>query len=131
MLIDYVFRKSRVNIGEENIFFGIVEEILEKSYENFKRNRSILVIINFYGGKGIVKNLFLIKVRLILVESGCKIEIVYIKYVRYVIDIVKDLDISKYDIIVCVSGDGILYEVINGFYRRFDRVDAFNKLVVI
>lgn len=63
-------------------------------------------------------------------ESGCKIEIAYTKYARHAIDIAKDLDISKYDTIACASGDGIPYEVINGLYRRPDRVDAFNKLAV-
>lgn len=130
LLIDHVSRKSRANTGEENISSGTVEEILEKSYENSKRNRSILVIINPHGGKGTAKNLFLTKARPILVESGCKIEIAYTKYARHAIDIAKDLDISKYDTIACASGDGIPYEVINGLYRRPDRVDAFNKLAV-
>ncbi|CAI4801102.1 sphinganine kinase lcb4 [Saccharomyces cerevisiae] len=130
LLIDHVSRKSRANTGEENISSGTVEEILEKSYENSKRNRSILVIINPHGGKGTAKNLFLTKARPILVESGCKIEIAYTKYARHAIDIAKDLDISKYDTIACASGDGIPYEVINGLYRRPDRVEAFNKLAV-
>ncbi|CAI4999954.1 ANM_HP_G0183120.mRNA.1.CDS.1 [Saccharomyces cerevisiae] len=130
LLIDHVSRKLRANTGEENISSGTVEEILEKSYENSKRNRSILVIINPHGGKGTAKNLFLTKARPILVESGCKIEIAYTKYARHAIDIAKDLDISKYDTIACASGDGIPYEVINGLYRRPDRVDAFNKLAV-
>ncbi|CAI4757501.1 CFA_G0050590.mRNA.1.CDS.1 [Saccharomyces cerevisiae] len=130
LLIDHVSRKSRANAGEENISSGTVEEILEKSYENSKRNRSILVIINPHGGKGTAKNLFLTKARPILVESGCKIEIAYTKYARHAIDIAKDLDISKYDTIACASGDGIPYEVINGLYRRPDRVEAFNKLAV-
>ncbi|CAI4987751.1 BAD_collapsed_G0051640.mRNA.1.CDS.1 [Saccharomyces cerevisiae] len=130
LLIDHVCRKSRANTGEENISSGTVEEILEKSYENSKRNRSILVIINPHGGKGTAKNLFLTKARPILVESGCKIEIAYTKYARHAIDIAKDLDISKYDTIACASGDGIPYEVINGLYRRPDRVEAFNKLAV-
>ncbi|AJT72090.1 Lcb4p [Saccharomyces cerevisiae YJM195] len=130
LLIDHVSRKSRANTGEENISSGTVEEILEKSYENSKRNRSILVIINTHGGKGTAKNLFLTKARPILVESGCKIEIAYTKYAGHAIDIAKDLDISKYDTIACASGDGIPYEIINGLYRRPDRVEAFNKLAV-
>ncbi|EJS41666.1 lcb4p [Saccharomyces arboricola H-6] len=130
LLIDHVSKKTRTNSKGQSVTFGVVEEILEKSYENSKRNRSILVIINPHGGKGTAKTLFLTKARPILIESGCKIEIAYTKYARHAIDIAKDLDISKYDTIACASGDGIPYEVINGLYRRPDRVEAFNKLAV-
>lgn len=130
LLIDHVSKKSRTNPKSELTSSGVVEEILEKSYENSKRNRSILVIINPHGGKGTAKTLFLTKASPILVESGCKIEIAYTKYARHAIDIAKDLDISKYDTIACASGDGIPYEVINGLFRRPDRVDAFNKVAV-
>ncbi|CAI4064270.1 hypothetical protein N7582_002661 [Saccharomyces uvarum] len=130
LLIDHVSRKSKTNSRVKSSSSGVVEEILEKSYENSKRNRNVLVIINPYGGKGKAKTLFLTKARPILLESGCKIEIAYTKYARHAIDIAKDLDISKYDTIACASGDGIPYEVINGLYRRPDRVEAFNKLAV-
>ncbi|QID85533.1 sphinganine kinase lcb4 [Saccharomyces pastorianus] len=130
LLIDHVSKKSKTNSGLNSSSSGVVEEILEKSYENSKRNRKVLVIINPYGGKGKAKKLFLTKARPILLESGCKIEIAYTKYARHAIDIAKDLDISKYDTIACASGDGIPYEVINGLYRRPDRVEAFNKLAV-
>ena len=35
-------------------------------------------------------------------------------------DIAKNLDPQKYDVIVCIGGDGIVHEVINGFANRPD-----------
>lgn len=108
----------------------IVEEILSKSYQNIKRERSILVIINPHGGKGNAKKLFMSKCKPILLASKCSIDMAYTKYSGHATDIARTLDIDKYDTIACASGDGIPYEVINGLFQRPDRVDAFNKVAV-
>lgn len=109
---------------------SVVEEIMLRSYKNVNRNRSILVIINPHGGKGKAKLLFEKKAKPILIASNCSLEIIHTKYSRHALDIAKDLDITKYDVIACASGDGIPYEVINGLYQRPDRADAFNKLTI-
>lgn len=108
----------------------IVEEILERSYKNVKRERSILVIINPHGGKGNAKKLFMSKCKPIILASKCSIDMAYTKYARHAIDIAREVDIDKYDTIACASGDGIPYEVMNGLFQRPDRADAFNKLAI-
>lgn len=70
------------------------------------------------------------KAKPLLSASRSTVEIKYTKYPQEAIDIAREMDISKYDTIVCASGDGIPYEVINGLYRRPDRVEAFNKLAI-
>jgi sphingosine kinase len=42
------------------------------------------------------------------------------KYQLHAKEIVRSMDVSKYDGIVCVSGDGILVEVVNGLLERED-----------
>ncbi|XP_028795382.1 sphingosine kinase 1 isoform X2 [Neltuma alba] len=42
------------------------------------------------------------------------------KYQLHALEVVRTLDISNYDGIVCVSGDGILVEVVNGLLERED-----------
>lgn len=115
---------------DTNRLDDIVEEILQRSYKNSKRQRRILVIINPYGGKGNAKKIFMRKSRKLLMASGFKFDIQYTKYRGHAIDIAQNINISKYDTIACASGDGIPHEVINGLYRRPDRVDAFNKLAI-
>ncbi|QLQ82179.1 hypothetical protein HG537_0G04340 [Torulaspora globosa] len=108
----------------------IVEEILKRSYKNARRQRSILVIINPFGGKRKAKKLFMSKCKPILLASKCSIDTAYTKYNKHAVDIAREVDIDKYDTIACASGDGIPYEVINGLFQRPDRAEAFNKLAV-
>ncbi|CAB4255550.1 similar to Saccharomyces cerevisiae YOR171C LCB4 Sphingoid long-chain base kinase [Maudiozyma barnettii] len=109
---------------------NIVELIFQRSFEGIKRHKSILVVINPYGGKGKARTLYETKCHPILASTECKIDIAYTKYARHAMDIARDLDLEKYDTIACASGDGIPYEIINGLYQRPDRVAAFNKLTV-
>lgn len=108
----------------------LVEEILKRSYENTKRNKSIFVIINPFGGKGKAKKLFMTKAKPLLLASRCSIEVVYTKYPGHAVEIAREMDIDKYDTIACASGDGIPHEVINGLYRRPDHVKAFNNIAI-
>ncbi|SMN18904.1 similar to Saccharomyces cerevisiae YOR171C LCB4 Sphingoid long-chain base kinase [Maudiozyma saulgeensis] len=108
----------------------VIEEILSRSYRNSKRQRSILVIINPFGGKKNAKKIFKKKAKPLLLASNFKIDVVYTKYPCHAVDIVKNINIEKYDTIACASGDGIPHEVINGLFQRPDRVEAFNKLAI-
>lgn len=108
----------------------IVEEILKRSYKNAKRERSILVIVNPFGGKGKAKKMFMSKCKPILLASNCSIDTAYTKYAMHAVDIAREIDLDKYDTIACASGDGIPYEVINGLYQRPDRAEAFTKLAI-
>ncbi|CCK72964.1 sphinganine kinase LCB4 KNAG_0M01110 [Huiozyma naganishii CBS 8797] len=108
----------------------LAEVILKRSYKNARRNKKMLVIINPFGGKGQAKNLFFQRAAPILDASGSDYDIAYTERSRHAVEIAESLDIDKYDTIVCASGDGIPYEVLNGLYRRIDRVAAFNKIVV-
>ena len=109
---------------------SVVEEILRRSYRSSKRHRTILVIVNPFGGKRNAKKIFKRKARPLLMASGFDFDVTYTKYPGHAIKIARTMDISRYDTIACASGDGIPHEVINGLYRRTDRVDAFNKLAI-
>ncbi|GMM56088.1 sphinganine kinase [Maudiozyma humilis] len=108
----------------------IAELILQRSFEGINRHKSILVVINPYGGKGMARKLYEAKCHPILASTECSVDIAYTKYARHAMDIARDVDLDKYDTIACASGDGIPYEIINGLFQRADRVAAFNKLTV-
>ncbi|XDT21905.1 DAG-kinase catalytic (DAGKc) domain profile [Nakaseomyces glabratus] len=130
---DVVPKKIVIAIETTELLRGpseIVDAIMDRSYKGTKQSRSILAIINPFGGKGKAKKLFMTKAKPLLSASRSTVEIKYTKYPQEAIDIAREMDISKYDTIVCASGDGIPYEVINGLYRRPDRVEAFNKLAI-
>ncbi|CAH6722857.1 sphingoid long chain base kinase 4 [[Candida] jaroonii] len=105
--------------------------INDKAYENSQVSPSILILINPNGGQGKASRIFDEDIKPVLQAAHVSLEVMETKYSGHARDIAKDLDISKYDMIVCCSGDGIPHEVINGFYQHPDRgVAAFNKLAV-
>lgn len=42
-------------------------------------------------------------------------------------EIARDLDIGKYDALVLQSGDGLVYEAVNGFCSRLDALVALQN----
>lgn len=108
----------------------VAEYIMKKSFQNAKRHRSILVVINPYGGRQLARRRFDKHCRPILLAAGYDIEIVHTQYAKHAIDIAKTMDIERYDTIACASGDGIPHEIINGLFQRPDRVQAFRKLTL-
>lgn len=107
--------------------------IIEKSYppNDSILNKSLLIVINKFGGKGKAWQIFTKLVKPILDSIPLiTYKILFTDYHEHAIDIAKDLNLFDFDYIVCASGDGIPYEIINGLYQRSDHVNAFNKLVV-
>ncbi|KAK6200295.1 sphingosine kinase [Scheffersomyces amazonensis] len=109
----------------------LVDHILSKSYKNHIVSPSILVIINPHGGRGEAVQVYQKDILPVLTAANAKISYVETEYSQHAVEIARTMDIEKYDIIACCSGDGIPHEVINGFFKREDRgVKAFNKIAV-
>ncbi|RLV94545.1 Sphingoid long chain base kinase 4 [Spathaspora sp. JA1] len=105
--------------------------ILDKAYTNHIIRPSVLVLINPHGGQGKANKIYQQEIHPILKAARAKVVFEETRYPTHATDIAKELDVSKYDIIACCSGDGIPHEVINGFYAREDHgVDAFNNIAV-
>lgn len=105
--------------------------ILSHAYTNGLMKPSIYVLLNPHGGTGLARTIYDKHIEKVLRAANADITFVETTYLGHATDLMRELDVSKYDIIVCCSGDGIPFEVINGFYSRPDRgVSAFNKLAV-
>ena len=44
--------------------------------------------------------------------------------------IAQKLNLDHYDAILCIGGDGIVHEVINGLANRSDGMDALNRMCI-
>lgn len=118
--------ENRLNESNDNI----ISNIMGKSYKDSQPGKSVLVIVNPNSGQGKAIKLYHTEVEPILKIANYKIDILKTLYNKHAEEFVKELDINKYDMIICASGDGIPHEVINGLYLRKDRAQAFNKLVI-
>ena len=120
---------SATKVSDESTIF-LSEKVLERSYPESEPGRSIMVIINPHSGQGKANKIYETKVEPILKAAQCKITVARTAYSGNASDIAENMNIDKYDMILCASGDGIPHEVINGIYRREDRARAFDKLII-
>lgn len=112
----------------------ISEVLLQHAYPNMTNGitpQRIFVLINPHSGKGEALKIFNKEVKPILTSARCELKIELTQYQGHATELAENLNIDDYDTILCASGDGIPYEVINGFYKRKDRADAFNKINIV
>lgn len=104
--------------------------IMQESYRESSVKRSFLIIINPHGGKGRANKLFKSKIEPILKASNCHFDVIETTHHGHALKIALEMDIEKYDVIACASGDGIPHEVLNGLFQRPDRAKAFTKVAI-
>ncbi|KFK28737.1 hypothetical protein AALP_AA7G040200 [Arabis alpina] len=93
---------------------------LREKLESLGRPKRLFVIVNPFGGKKSARKIFVEEVKPLFEDAQIQLEIQETKYQLHAKEIVKSMDVSKYDGIVCVSGDGVLVEVVNGLLERED-----------
>ncbi|KAH9748455.1 Sphingosine kinase 2 [Citrus sinensis] len=99
-------------------------EKLRDFIDSFGRPKRLYIFVNPFGGKKIASKIFLDDVKPLLEDANIQFTVQETTQQLHAKEIVKVLDLSKYDGIVCVSGDGILVEVVNGLLEREDWNDA-------
>ncbi|TID12974.1 hypothetical protein CANINC_005073 [Pichia inconspicua] len=112
----------------------IREILLRHAYPHMNEKiqpQRIYVLINPHSGKGEALEIFNKEVKPILTSAHCKLTIKLTEYHGHATELAENLNIDDYDTILCASGDGTPYEVINGFYKRKDRAKAFNKINIV
>jgi len=83
--------------------------------DSLGRPKKLLVFVNPFGGKKTARKIFQEEVKPLFEDANIQLEIQETKYQLHAKEIVRSMDVSKYDGIVCVSGDGILVEVSKKF----------------
>jgi sphingosine kinase len=94
-----------------------------------KMKRAI-VYVNPVGGKGIAKKAWEKVVRPMFVEAGVDVTLIITERRNHAYDHVAALDLSNLDFISTISGDGLIYEVINGLSSRPDGEVALKSIAV-
>ncbi|KAK8524424.1 hypothetical protein V6N13_015446 [Hibiscus sabdariffa] len=88
--------------------------------DSLGRPKRLLIFVNPYGGKKSATKVFSKDVKPFLEDADIHITLIETKHQLHAKEVAKSMDLSKYDGIVCVSGDGILVEVVNGLLERED-----------
>ncbi|XVF87573.1 hypothetical protein PTKIN_Ptkin18bG0131100 [Pterospermum kingtungense] len=103
---------------------GLWSQKLRDYIDSLGRPKRLLIFVNPFGGKKSATKIFSEDVKPYLEDADIQITLIETKHQLHAKDVAKHLDLLDYDGIVCVSGDGILVEVVNGLLEREDWSDA-------
>ncbi|XP_042377771.1 sphingosine kinase 1-like [Zingiber officinale] len=84
------------------------------------RPKKLCVVLNPFSGKKSARKIFQNEIKPLLEAAGVLFDLKETERQNHAHEIAYKLDILQYDGIVCVSGDGILVEIVNGLLNRKD-----------
>ncbi|KAL2652375.1 hypothetical protein R1flu_020503 [Riccia fluitans] len=93
---------------------------LQRFYANAGRPKRLLVLVNPFGGKNKAVSVYHKTVEPLFKKAGIDVTVRETQFHRHAKELAKSIVLSEYDGVVCVSGDGVLTEVLNGLLERPD-----------
>ncbi|KAI0322219.1 ATP-NAD kinase-like domain-containing protein [Amylostereum chailletii] len=106
------------------------QELMNAAYAGIQPQRRLLVVINPHGGPGKAAQIYRKKVEPILNAARCKHKAMITEYHEHAMKIGKELPVDEYDAVLCVSGDGIIYELYNGMLEHSTPMKALRTPIV-
>ncbi|KAG8750651.1 sphinganine kinase lcb4 [Ceratobasidium sp. 428] len=101
-----------------------ISSLMAAAYNGVTPRRRLKVLINPVGGKGYGLQIFEKKVKPILVAAHCEVDAVVTERSKHGTELAQTFALD-YDALLTVSGDGLVFEVMNGFLKRPDAAKAF------
>ncbi|ONM24348.1 Sphingosine kinase 1 [Zea mays] len=95
-------------------------DVISDRLASLGRPKKLFIIVNPYGGKRSGPSIFQNEVLPLIEASGVLYTMQETKHRLHAQEIAHSLDLRKYDGIICVSGDGVMVEVVNGLLQRED-----------
>uniref|UniRef100_A0A3Q3WML0 sphingosine kinase n=1 Tax=Mola mola TaxID=94237 RepID=A0A3Q3WML0_MOLML len=92
--------------------------------DSVRRPCRVMILVNPQSGRGQALQLFTGHVQGMLTEAAVPYTLVITEHQNHAREVVKKADLSQWDALVIMSGDGLLFEVINGLMEREDWQEA-------
>ncbi|XP_077413020.1 sphingosine kinase 1-like isoform X2 [Vanacampus margaritifer] len=89
-----------------------------------RRPCRVMILVNPLSGRGQALQLFTGHLQGMLTEAAVPYTLVITEHQNHARELVKKADLSQWDALVIMSGDGLLFEVINGLMERDDWQEA-------
>uniref|UniRef100_A0A672Y4T3 sphingosine kinase n=1 Tax=Sphaeramia orbicularis TaxID=375764 RepID=A0A672Y4T3_9TELE len=93
-------------------------------YAEVRRPCRVMILVNPHSGRGQALQLFTGHVQGMLTEAAIPYTLVITEHQNHARELVRKADLSQWDALVIMSGDGLLFEVINGLMDREDWQEA-------
>ncbi|KAL4648033.1 sphingosine kinase 1 [Arapaima gigas] len=94
------------------------------TYGEMRRLRGLMLLVNPHSGRGQALSLFSNHIQRMLTEAGLPHTLIVTERQNHARELVREADLTKWDALVIVSGDGLLFEVVNGLMERDDWEEA-------
>ncbi|RFU33712.1 hypothetical protein B7463_g2630, partial [Scytalidium lignicola] len=107
-----------------------IEKLMDLSYQDSKRQKRAKVLINPHSGQGKANAFFSKSISPLLNAARCIIDVVETKGRGDGINILQELDIDAFDVVIICSGDGLAHEAFNGLGKRPDARKALKKIAI-
>ncbi|KAG9100741.1 sphinganine kinase lcb4 [Ceratobasidium sp. 370] len=101
-----------------------VSNLMAAAYNGLTPRRRLKVLINPVGGKGYGLQIFEKQVKPVLAAARCEVDAVVTERSKHATELAESFSLD-YDALLTVSGDGLIFEVMNGFRKRPDAAKAF------
>ncbi|KAM4717215.1 sphingosine kinase 1-like [Anableps anableps] len=89
-------------------------------YTELRRPCRTMILVNPHSGRGQALQLFTGHIQAMLTEASVPYTLVITEHQNHARELVRNADLSQWDALVIMSGDGLLFEVINGLMERED-----------
>ncbi|KAG8708865.1 sphinganine kinase lcb4 [Ceratobasidium sp. 394] len=101
-----------------------ISGLMAAAYGGVTPRRRLKVLINPAGGKGHGLQVFEKQVKPVLTAAHCEVDAIVTERAKHAIELAESFPLD-YDALLTVSGDGLIFEVMNGFRKRSDAAEAF------
>jgi sphingosine kinase len=86
----------------------------------------VLFILNPFGGTKAASKLFNRLIKPLIRVTELPFELLETTHAKHAVTVAHSFDFDKYSAIVCISGDGVFHEIINGLFTRKDWKNIIN-----
>ncbi|XP_061567577.1 sphingosine kinase 1-like [Cololabis saira] len=94
------------------------------TYTELRRPCRTMILVNPHSGRGQALQLFTGHIQGMLKEASVPYKLFITEHQNHARELVRKADLSQWDALVIMSGDGLLFEVINGLMEREDWQEA-------
>ncbi|XP_068607122.1 sphingosine kinase 1-like [Brachionichthys hirsutus] len=110
-------RAVRARAARQHLRDGVSKRALSRSFR-------MMLLVNPQSGKAQALTLYNKHIQPVLDEAGIPHTLIITERQNHARELVREADLSQWDAVVIMSGDGLLFEVINGLLERPDWEEA-------
>ncbi|THH33940.1 hypothetical protein EUX98_g262 [Antrodiella citrinella] len=115
---------TEVEEAQTEAVANFINTLTQHSYKGPQTPRRVKVLVNPHSGPGKAVQLFKQKVEPLFRAARCILDVTYTTSRGHATEIARDMSLDAYDAVAVMSGDGLVHEVLNGFAKHKDPMNA-------